>query len=120
MAPAVLPMHVQINGGNPSDFTMGCFISSICGPCGLWGYALHPTQYYVSGFWTGFGIWLVLIALLIVIQYAIRSSTGGIILGVLLMLGGVAVAALLGVRRKKQLDDDRLALQLPAVQPAMN
>ena len=83
------------------------------------GYLCHQTQYYMSGFLTGFGIWLVLIGLIMVITNGARSSTPGIVFGVLMMLGGVPVAVS-GIRRKKQLDEDRITLQLPAVQPATN
>jgi len=51
--PAGVPMHAL---EDPSGFPLACIFSSMCGLCGIMGYLCHQTQYYMSGFLTGFGI----------------------------------------------------------------
>ena len=102
---------------DPQDYIAG-FVFTLC--CGLFGiicYACSNTQYYLNGFLSGMGLWLIAYGVLILAVGARSSNVGSITIGVLMFVVGVPLMAW-GIYRKRE-QDRMFVPNVINVQPAM-
>ena len=101
---------------DPQDYIAGFVFTMCCGIFGIICYACSNTQYYLNGFLSGMGLWLIAYGVLILAIGASASNAGSITVGVLMFIVGVPLMTWSIYRKREQ---DRIINHVINVQPAM-